>query len=127
MIVADTSWISALRDPHDAHHSAAVRVNDEIGDEVVVLAAVTLAECLVVPAAMGVLDEAELALRSAYEIDDVDADAPRRWATTRASRSLRLPDAIVLATALNRDARGVATFDVRLGDAVRAEGLVVLA
>ena len=126
MIVADTSWILALRDPHDAHHSAAVAVSDELGDEPVLVAAVTLAECLVAPAQLGQLEEAEIALRAAFDVEPVDGAAPARWAGRRAASGLRLPDAIVLETALHRGARAVVTFDARLAKQCRAAGLEVL-
>ncbi len=126
MIVADTSWIAALRDPHDAHHAVAIAISDDIGDEPVLVAAVTLAECLVSAAQLGRLEEADVALRAAFEIESVDDAAPARWASRRATSGLRLPDAIVLETALHHRARGVATFDARLAKQCRAGGLVVL-
>jgi predicted nucleic acid-binding protein len=126
VIVADTSWVAALRDPHDAHHGAAIAISDEIGDEPVLVAAVTLAECLVPAAQLGALEEADVALRAAFDIDPVDDAAPARWAWTRATSGLRLPDAIVLDTAIHHQARGVATFDARLAKQCRAAGLVVL-
>lgn len=124
-VVADTSWIAALRDPTDAHHLVAVAHHDAIGDEVVVVAPITLAECLVGPAKLGVVDEAEAALRAAFEIADHDASAPKRWAIRRAESGLKLPDAIVLETALRVGAAAVATFDDRLKTACEASGLHV--
>ncbi len=50
MIVADASWIIALRDPEDVHHADASILNDQIKFENVILHQVTLAECLVAPA-----------------------------------------------------------------------------
>lgn len=126
VIVAETSWIAALRDRKDAHHSAAVAASEEIGDEPVLLAAITLAECLVAPARLGQLDAADLALRAAFDIEHVDDAAPARWAARRATSGLRLPDAIVLETALHHGARGVATFDARLARRCREAGLRVL-
>ena len=112
--------------PSTRHHTAALAVSDAIGDEPVLVAAVTLAECLVPAAQLGRLEEAEMALRAAFEIEVVDDTAPARWASRRASSGLRLPDAIVLETALHRQARGVATFDARLANQCRTSGLVVL-
>lgn len=126
MIVADTSWIVALRDPDDAHHDAAVAADAGIGDEPVLVAAVTLAECLVAPAKLGRVEEADAALRAAFDVEVPDDTAPLRWATRRAESGLRFPDAIVLETALHRRARGVVTFDARLAEQCRAAGLDVL-
>jgi predicted nucleic acid-binding protein len=110
VIVADASWIIALRDPDDPHHRMAVTINDATVDEVIVLHPVTFAECLVGPARLDRLDTAATAMRAAFEIAEVDADAPLRWARLRAATSLRLPDAIVLDTALVHGATAILTF-----------------
>jgi predicted nucleic acid-binding protein len=126
VIVADASWVVALRDPKDAHHEDAADSNRKLGDETAILPAVTLAECLVGPAKLGLLDKAARDLRAAFEIHEADVDAPVRWASLRASTGLRLPDVVVLDTALHRDARGIATFDDRLASQAVDRGLVVL-
>ena len=126
-IVVDTSWVAALRDPADRHHTEAVAHHNAIGDEAVLIASITLAECLVGPAKLGVLDEAETALLSAFEIAVEDETAPRRWAACRASTGLKLPDAIVLETARRVGADAVATFDNRLAAACRDIGMRVFA
>lgn len=114
MIVVDASWVVALRDPADSHHASAVASSEAVGDEAAVIAAVTLAECLVAPARMGVLEQAAADLRAAFEVIVADDDAPLRWAALRADTGLRLPDAIVLDTGLSLHARAIATFDDRL-------------
>ncbi len=91
MIVADASWIIALRDPHDEHHGAAVTSNQKLGNEDVMLPSLTFAECLVSPAQMGVLDQAAEDLRAAFEITEGDKDAPLRWAALRASLGFGSP------------------------------------
>jgi predicted nucleic acid-binding protein len=126
VIVADTSWIVALRDPQDLHHAAAVAAEEVIGDESMLIAVVTLSECLVAPARLGLIAGAEEALRQAFDVEGIATSAPRRWAIRRASTGLRLPDAIVLETALHHQARGVATFDARLASCCRDAGLDVL-
>ena len=126
MIVADASWIVALRDPNDALHKQAVTVSSAVGDESVLLHPVTFAECLVSPAKLGVIDDAALALRAAFEVVDVDPDAPLRWASLRAETALRLPDAIVLDTALRHGARAIATFDDKLAARSIARNLTVV-
>ena len=72
------------------------------------------------------LEEASAGLRASFDVADVDPDAPMRWAQLRAATGLRLPDAIVLDTALNRRARAVATFDERLAARAADHGLEVL-
>ena len=107
------------------HHAAAVAVDEAIGDESVLIAAVTLAECLVAPAKLGNVDVAEAALRAAFDIEDHD-DSALRWASRRAVAELRLPDAIVMEAALHHGACGIATFDARLAACCRAAGPDVL-
>ena len=126
MIVADASWVIALRDASDALHSAAAAINRDLGEERVSLHPVTLAECLVAPARLGALQDAALRLRAAFEIADIDSDAPLRWAALRAETGLRLPDAIVLDTALSQRARSVVTFGAQLATAAQAHGIDVL-
>lgn len=125
MIVADASWVIALRDPADAHHIAASAINEATTAENVVLHPVTLAECLVAPARLGVLDDAVRALRAAYDICDMDEDAPVRWARLRADSGLRLPDVIVLDTAVVNAATAIATFDVRLVAVAASRGIAL--
>lgn len=125
MIVADASWVIALRDPCDPHHDAATRMNLEALDEGVLLHPVTFAECLVGPAMLDRLEEAAAGLRAAVEVTDLDREAPLRWARLRASSGLRLPDAIVLDTALSHGARTVLTFDQRLADVAADHGIEV--
>lgn len=123
MIVADASWVIALRDPADAHHTAAIAIGEATANDVVLLHPVTFAECLVAPARLGVLDAAATALRHAYDICDVDDDAPVRWARLRADSGLRLPDVIVLDTAIAHGATSIATFDDRLVAAAATRGI----
>ena len=75
---------------------------------------------------LGVLSDAVLRLRAAFEIPEVDRDAPVRWAALRAQTGLRLPDAVVLDTALSHRARAVVTFDAKLATAATDHGLKTL-
>ncbi|MXY03542.1 MAG: type II toxin-antitoxin system VapC family toxin [Acidimicrobiales bacterium] len=79
----------------------------------------------VAPARLGVLSDAVLRLRAAFEIPEVDRDAPVRWAALRTQTGLRLPDAIVLDTALSHRARAVVTFDAKLATAATDHGLEI--
>ena len=126
MIVADASWVVALRDPSDGHHRQAEAINRDIAEEDALLHPVTLAECLVAPAQLGVLEGAANGLRASFVVTDVDGDAPERWAALRAETGLQLPDAIVLDTALTYNARAIATFDTRLATSANQRGLKVL-
>jgi len=126
VIVADASWIVALRDPADRHHREAVALNETLGNEPAILHPVTLAECLVAPAKLGLLDEAGAALRAAFDVVEVDSGAPARWASLRADTRLRLPDAIVLDTALHQRARAIVTFDDKLAARAAARNLAIL-
>lgn len=126
MIVADASWVVALRDPSDDHHLPAAAINRGIDDEDVWLHPVTLTECLVAPARLGVLPDAVLRLRAAFEVPEVERDAPVRWAALRAATGLRLPDAVVLDTALSHGARAIVTFDAKLAAAAGEHGLDIV-
>lgn len=126
MIVADASWVVALRDPSHDHHLPAAAINRGIDDEDVWLHPVTLAECLVAPAHLGVLPDAVLRLRAAFEVPEVERDAPVRWAALRAATGLRLPDAVVLDTALSHGARAIVTFDAKLAAAAGEHGLDIV-
>lgn len=119
MIVADASWIIALRDADDPHHASAITLNEATVDDVIVVHPVTLAECLVGAARLGQLDAGAAALRAAFEVADIDIDAPLRWANIRSATSLRLPDAIVLDTAIVHAARMILTFDRQLAAEAR--------
>ena len=124
-VVADSSWVIALRNSSDVHHKAAVASRRRLRNEVLVLAPLTLAECLVTPAVAGDTESAERVLRAAFEVPLDDASAPARWATRHAATGLKLPDAIVLETAHRQQATGVATFDDALAAASRRAGLKV--
>lgn len=126
MIVADASWIVALRDPSDGHHRHAAEIHQELAEEDALLHPVTLAECLVAPAQLGMLEGAADDLRASFVVTDVESDAPERWAALRAETGLQLPDAIVLDTALTHNARAIATFDTRLAASAAQRGLQVL-
>jgi predicted nucleic acid-binding protein len=118
-VVLDASVILALFDPHDSLHdpaSAAARQGRSDGD-VFLLPASVLAEILVAAARRG---QEELAIRRAQAVaafgspypitEEVAVAAARRRARHRA---LRLPDALVLATADVAEADVVLTGDKR--------------
>ena len=60
------------------------------------------------------LDQAAATLRAAFEITEFEDDAPMRWALLRAESGLRLPDVVVLDTALHRGARAIRHLSLRV-------------
>ena len=111
----DTSVVLGLLRASDAHHRAAVDILGKHLDSTKLLPASAYAEILVRAIRTGTVAEID-----AF-VDDMGADVvpadrriARRAAALRAEhRSLRLPDALVLATAHER-ATELITFDKRL-------------
>ena len=118
LTVVDAGVLIGLLDADDAHHDAArlaLRAAAERGDSLV-LPASALAECLVSPARRG--DDAVATVRSfvaRYPIDvaPLDATIAEAAARLRARHAprLRLPDALVIATAVVLDADVLLTTD----------------
>jgi predicted nucleic acid-binding protein len=116
-VTLDASVVIAVLDPADAHHTEAVSALEAVVDsgEEMTISASAYAEALVHPmrdrrgdVVDGFLD------RLGVAIAELDRPLARRAAALRADHaSLRLPDAIVLATAQETDAR-LLTFDDRL-------------
>jgi predicted nucleic acid-binding protein len=113
LIVLDASVVIAHLDGADALHSAATKALNDYADDDLRLPASAYAECLVDPAVKGQVTKArgEIdALRLA--IVPIDGAIAERSAALRADRrSLRLPDAFVLAAAEELDADVVLTGD----------------
>ena len=106
-------------DADDAHHQSAgetLAASLRSGDRLA-MAASAFAECLVGPARRA--ERAVAAVNDLFErlpidIVDLDADIARRAATLRAKHtSLRLPDALVLASATENSADRLITTDRR--------------
>jgi predicted nucleic acid-binding protein len=108
IVVLDASVVIALLDSSDAHHAAAGAAVERARREILVLPASAYAEILVDPWRTGLDAVAvvkgfvkDLGIR----IEPLTADVAERAARLRAHhRSLRLPDALVLATADALDA-----------------------
>lgn len=115
----DAGVIIAFLDADDAHHDAArsALANALDNTERLALAASALAECLVGPARTG--PKAVEVVRTLIErlpasVVDLDADIAAQAAGLRAGhRSLKLPDALVLATAEQSGADQLITTDRR--------------
>jgi len=124
MIVVDANVIIAFWTPGDAHADQSMEILDT--EEDLVLHPVTLAETLVWPVREGREDEAVQDIaRLGVERHVPLLDEPIRVARLCAESRLKLPDAYVLATAIQLDAI-LATFDARLAEASRERGITVL-
>jgi predicted nucleic acid-binding protein len=128
LTVLDAGVVIAGLDAGDAHHPAtasALTTARDRGDSFV-LPASAYAEVLVRPAARGVATVARVdaALDAmAISIADADRDIARRAAALRARHAgLRLPDALVIATAIELEADHLLTTD-RRWKALRRLGL----
>ncbi|MGI8793202.1 MAG: type II toxin-antitoxin system VapC family toxin [Acidimicrobiales bacterium] len=119
LIHLDAGILIGFLDADDAHHSAARTAIAEAIDrgDRLAMASSALAECLVAPARRG--EEAialvhELRQRLPIEIVPLDVDVATTAARLRAQhRSLRLPDALVIATASVDAADQLVTTDPR--------------
>lgn len=128
-VVVDASALIALLSDADAHHADATRQFRALLGDVLRLHPLTLAEVLVHPARHGGI-HAALQQRRALEETGIreleDEDLPRAEDLALARISgLRMPDAVVLASAVRASAQ-IATFDSRLAAAARERGLHVV-
>jgi predicted nucleic acid-binding protein len=100
LIILDASVLIAHLEPADAHHEAAVEALVAHAGDDLRLPASALAETLVVPARRGRLAEAREALTQLLlVIEPLTQSIAERAAELRGRhRTLRLPDALVLAT-----------------------------
>ncbi len=114
-VVLDASVVIALLDSSDASHVDARSLLEERADDTWLMSTATLAEVLVHPLRRGTGEEFERKLaRLRVGFIDVDPEIARRAARLRAEHvSLRVPDALVLATAQQR-AADTLTFDRHL-------------
>jgi predicted nucleic acid-binding protein len=117
LIHVDAGVVIGLLDADDAHHQAAAEAltRAQRGGDRIAMAASAFADCLVGPARRGdravrVVDD--LVERLPIAIVGLDADMARSAATLRARHPrLRLPDALVIATAIGRSADELITTD----------------
>ena len=115
LIVLDSSVVIGFLDASDGHHEAAVTALREARADQLVIPASGYAEILVGPsrrgpAAVAIVDE--VLSDFAVHIEPVSAAIARRAAALRARHAaLRLPDALVMATADVLDASRILTAD----------------
>ena len=132
MIVLDNSVLVAYSQPSHIHHNDAVTIIATYLGQLVIHS-LTLAEYMVYPVRAGTSGSQWEWLTGPISDNCLQitiADAPgQRWpvhlARVRATTNLKMPDAVVLATAL---AMGgvVATFDERLAQAARNQGALLV-
>ena len=124
MIVLDASVMIAVLDPHDAHFATARELFRANSTQRVVAHRLSMAESLVVAARSSAAAAVAAAL-AALGVGRLDEpDNPVELADLRARTGLRMPDACVLLAA-RRDAASLATFDQRLANVARDEGIPV--
>ena len=117
LIHLDAGVVIGLLDADDTHHGTASAALARVlrGRDQLAMAASAFAECLVGPHRRGLRAVAivdDLFERLPIEIVDLDAGIARTAATLRARHTpLRLPDALVIATAIERSASELITTD----------------
>jgi len=130
-VVLDTCVLIAWAKQRDVHHSDALDVLAEAED--FVIHEITLAEYLAGPAQLG-QDVAAIASQVLADLHARVADPAQlsrdqcfaaHLATVRAQTRLKMPDAIVLATALAIGGK-VSTFDGALHDAAEGRGVLYI-
>jgi predicted nucleic acid-binding protein len=101
LIVLDASVVIAQRDSSDAHHSAARKALAEVAAEDLRLPASTYSEALVGPARRGTLRRARADIEAfGLQVEPISPEIAEEAARLRGShRTLRFPDALVLACA----------------------------
>lgn len=126
MIVADANVVIAAITPGHVHHADAVDILREHGRDGIVLHSLTLAEILVGPARTGAEHEARAALEAAgIGLAPEGEPTPEALARVRATVSVTMPDACVLALAeLLRTP--MATFDRRLAREAGRRAVIVV-
>lgn len=114
VVVLDASVVIAFLDPDDALHEAAVQALTRHQHHELVMPASVYAEILVAPYRRGpeAVSEVESFLADfAIRMDALTPTTARAAAKLRSGSRLRLPDALVLATATEIDADTVLTGD----------------
>ena len=115
LVVLDASVVIAFLDSRDAHHEAAVAALRAHRSDDVVLPASAYAEILVEPLRRGVeavTHVQQFVTGLVIRIEPLSAEIARRAAELRARHAfLRLPDALVIATADHLNATAVLTGD----------------
>ncbi len=128
LVVLDASVVIGFFDPSDAHHAGAVSgIASHRADEMVIPAS-AYAEILVGPCRSGAraLEKIHGFLESAaIRVHPIDAEIAKQAGKLRAKHStIKLPDALVLATGLNLSADVILTADKNWRKIVRGVQLI---
>lgn len=126
MILLDANVLIGFLDQSDDHHERALELLEEHDWDEFATSVLTVAEVLVHPTKAGTQDAAMAALhRIGVQLLPVDPGAALEIARVRSMYRVRMPDAVVLHSALEARA-SVATFDKGLAAAARQAGLTAL-
>jgi predicted nucleic acid-binding protein len=125
VITLDAGVLIAMLNERDKHHEWATRLLIDFSDAEFVMPALTYAECLVRPTQAGQVAQFESNISGlALELVELTAERAAGVARIRAETKLRMPDAVVLATALEKSS-WVATTDGVLARAAENSGVTV--
>lgn len=123
-VVLDSSVLIALMDRNNERHTMVLsHLTSE--QSTYVISTISFAEVLVLPHRQGKATDAEKSLRNfVHEMIDVSPEVAAQAAAIRASKGLKLPDAIISATAELARAT-LLTFDQKLAQAHKESVLLV--
>lgn len=123
MIVLDAGVLVAYLNSNDSHHARARDFLIEHADDSFSVAAMTLAETLVHPVRTNnVLSAMESLMALEFDVEDMREKDALPLARLRETTRLRMPDAVVVHTAVAFDG-SVATTDARLARAAEQMGV----
>jgi predicted nucleic acid-binding protein len=114
--VVDASVLIAAIDDRDAHHERAiVELESALGEQRLRLPAVAFSEALVTPyrTSQSRGRAVEGGLRRLGRVEPITPGIASRAAQLRSQRRIKLPDALILATAVELRAQEILTFDER--------------
>jgi predicted nucleic acid-binding protein len=114
--VVDASVLIAAIDDADAHHERAIaELESALGEQRLRLPAVAFSEALVAPyrTSQSRGRAVEGGLRRLGRVEPITPDIASRAAQLRTKRRIKLPDALILATAVELRAQEILTFDER--------------
>jgi predicted nucleic acid-binding protein len=116
MTVLDASVLIALLDDEDVGRPVArSAVDQSMRDHDLLIPVTAFSESIVAPYRRSRRDgqRAEAALAALGSVADVTREIASRAAQLRATRQIKLPDALILATAMQMSARQILTLDRR--------------